>query len=380
MAFNQFVPNPFAQNPFVQNTGFGVVPVNPFGVPPQNLAFANAGTAGTAGLAGITARPATSGLPTLGPSFGVAGGVTPTPGLGVGTGLGGVPGVPGAVAGVPGAVPGIPGGVPGQVPGAPRPVPGAPTNLPGALPSAVPGAPAAGAAAAGPNPQLTAVIPQVLSAIMSLIQLMPGGGAAATAGTAGATGAKPAAGAAGPLTKDETVTSKAKSILDQGLNSITGLGAGQAKKAIQGGLGNVIGAVNVNGVTANLNFSVNDLPETLAYAKGLGLTAQNGRIDQPQLQAAIAKAESSGAPANVTNTLKSLNDNWAAGEQLGIVQGGAVTSAGVDKLLTILEDKAQGAAAAKGGIAASVGGKAVTNVFNTIKQPVRDLIRDSTGL
>jgi hypothetical protein len=231
---------------------------------------------------------------------------------------------------------------------------------------------------------MASMLPQVLSIIQTLVSMLGGGAAvggtsAARPAGAASAGAGPAA-AGGPVQRDESISNRANQIIQQGLGAISGIGAGQARTAIQNGLGNAIGAVNVNGVQANLNFSVNDLRDTLSFARGLGLTAQNGRIDQAQLQGAIQRAESSGAPANVVNTLRSLNENWGAGEQLGIIQGGALTSGGIDRLMGILEQQAQGAAQARGGIAASVGGRAVTNVFNTIRQPVRDLIRDSIGL
>jgi hypothetical protein len=217
-----------------------------------------------------------------------------------------------------------------------------------------------------------------------MLQLMQGGGLSAAGGAAAPAlaGAAPAAGAANgqPLQADQSVIDRTNNIIQQGLGAISGIGSGQARSAIESGLGNVIGQVNANGVSANLNFSVNDLRDTLSYARSLGLTAQNGRIDQAQLQGAISRAESSGAPPNVVSTLRSLNDNWGAGEQLGIIQGGALTSAGIDTLMTTLRSQAEGAAAEQGGIAARVGGRAVTNVFNTIEQPVRGLIRDTLGL
>jgi hypothetical protein len=228
------------------------------------------------------------------------------------------------------------------------------------------------------NGPLLSVVMPLLNVITSLIQ---GGGGVAGASAASTGAARPAGqGPAGPAKADASIASQADSIIDRGINSITGIGANQAKTAIRNGLGNAIGQVNVNGVSANLNFSVNDLKDTLSFAKSVGLSAQNGRIDQAQLQSAIRNAESSGAPANVVTTLKSLNDNWAAGESLGIIEGGALTSGGIDKLMGTLKSKAQEAAAARGGIAASVGGRAVNSVFGTIEQPVRQLIRDSIGL
>lgn len=246
------------------------------------------------------------------------------------------------------------------------------------------GAPASGALP-GANPQLQNMLPQILTLMTSMLQLIQGGGLSAAGGAAAPAavgGAAPAAGAANgqPLQADQSVIERTNSILQQGLDSISGIGSGQAREAIQNGMGNVIGQVDVNGVAANLNFSVNDLRDTLSYSRSLGLTAQNGRIDQAQLQGAIARAESSGAPPNVVATLRSLNDNWGVGEQLGIIQGGALTSGGVDTLMGILRNRAEGAAAEQGGIAARVGGRAVTNVFNTIEQPVRGLIRDTLGL
>lgn len=233
-------------------------------------------------------------------------------------------------------------------------------------------------AATGINPQITTQILSIVSAMLQMLQGGALGGVKAAGAGAAANAAAPAAG--GPLQPDQSIVSRANDIMQQGLNSITGIGAGQAKTAIQESMGKPIGQVNLNGVSANLNFSVNDLRDSLSYSKSLGLTAQNGRIDQAQLQAAISKAESSGAPANVVTTLKSLNDNWGAGEQLGIIQGGALTSGGVDTLMGILRNQAQGAAEARGGIQARVGGRAVTSVFNTIEQPVRQLIRDGLGL
>ncbi|MBY0404032.1 MAG: hypothetical protein K2X66_09035 [Cyanobacteria bacterium] len=246
----------------------------------------------------------------------------------------------------------------------------------GLLPTPSPvGASPAQPAANGP---LLSVVMPLLNVITSLIQ---GGGGVGGASAAATGAAKPAgAGTSGPAKADANIASQANSIIDKGINSITGIGANQAKTAIKDGLGKSIGQVNVNGVSADLNFSVNDLKDTLSFAKSVGLSAQNGRIDQAQLQSAISNAESSGAPANVVNTLKSLNDNWAAGEKLGIIEGGALTSGGIDKLMSTLKTKAQEAAAAKGGIAASVGGRAVNSVFGSIEQPVRQLIKDSIGL